>query len=94
MGLKVLIIIVFVALLIGLGSGLVFLFKDQDAPQSRRTWNSLSVRLALAALLMGLIIYGTYEGKLRSHAPWDHQPSAQPSLPQEPGAPGTAPSQP
>lgn len=74
MWLKPLIVVVFIALLISLGSGLVFLFKDQGA--TRRTWNSLSVRLGLALLLMGLIVYGTYTGQLRSHAPWDEQPAA------------------
>lgn len=84
MWLKLLIIIVFLGLLISLGSGLTFLFKDQDKPGSRRTWNSLSIRLALAVVLMVLIVYGVYTGQLRSQAPWDHQPSAAPAVEEAP----------
>lgn len=80
MGLKLLIVIVFLALLVSLSSGLIFLFRDRGTTDSRRTWYSLTVRLSLAALLMGLVIYGLYTGQLRSHAPWDHQPSAAPPV--------------
>jgi hypothetical protein len=67
--LKAIIIILFVALLVSLASGFIFLMKDKGT--TLRTWNSLSVRLLLAALLMGTLFYGVYTGQLGSKAPWD-----------------------
>lgn len=69
MWIKVAIVITFIALVASLISGFVFLMNDEN--QSRRLWNSLSVRLTLASLLIALLIYGIYSGQLRSHAPWD-----------------------
>lgn len=69
MWIKVVIIVLFVALVFSLGSGYLFLMKDRGG--SRRTWHSLSFRLALATLLMGFLIYGVVSGKLGSKAPWD-----------------------
>lgn len=71
MWLKVVIIVLFIALLVSLFSGLAFLLKDQGT--TFRTWNSLTVRLCLAALLIGFLIYGVYTGQLGSRAPWDAQ---------------------
>lgn len=67
--LKVLIIILFLTLLLSLGSGLAYLLKDQGT--TRRTFRSLGVRLILAIALMGLVTYGVITGKLKSQAPWD-----------------------
>jgi hypothetical protein len=75
MWLKIVIIVLFIGLLISLASGLVFLAKDKGS--TRRTWNSLSVRLVLAALLMGFLIYGVISGKLGSKAPWDARKAPQ-----------------
>ena len=69
MWLKVIIVFLFIALLVSLTSGFVFLMKDRGT--TRRTWYSLSVRLVLAALLMGFLIFGVYTGRLGSNAPWD-----------------------
>lgn len=69
MWIKVVIVLLFIALVVSLFSGYVFLLKDKGS--SYRTWNSLSVRLVLAALLMGFLIYGVYTGQLGSNAPWD-----------------------
>ena len=71
MWLKVTIVVLFIALVASLFSGYVFLLKDKGT--TYRTWNSLSARLVLAALLMGLLIYGVYTGQLASKAPWDAQ---------------------
>jgi hypothetical protein len=68
MGLKAAIVIVFLALLVSLASGLVFLVKDQG--KTKRTLYSLGVRVSLAILLLGLIGYGVLSGQLRSKAPW------------------------
>lgn len=69
MWIKVIIVLLFIALVVSLFSGYIFLLKDKGT--TYRTWNSLSVRLILAALLMGFLIYGVYTGQLGSKAPWD-----------------------
>jgi hypothetical protein len=69
MWLKVVIVLLFIALVVSLFSGYVFLLKDKGT--TKRTWNSLGVRLILAALMMGFLIYGVYTGRLGSKAPWD-----------------------
>lgn len=68
MWLKTAIVIVFVALVISLGSGLIFLFKDQG--EGKRTLYALGIRVTLAATLLVLITYGVLSGQLRSQAPW------------------------
>lgn len=69
MWLKLAILLVFFALVASLFIGFIFLIKDNN--KSRRLWNSLSVRLSLAGILIALLIYGIYTGQLSSHAPWD-----------------------
>ena len=79
MWIKVVIVLLFIALVASLFSGYVFLLKDKGT--SYRTWHSLSVRLILAVLLMGFLIYGVYTGQLGSRAPWDAHlanPTAEP----------------
>ena len=68
MWLKVAIVIVFVALIISLGSGLVFLFRDKG--EGKRTMYALGIRVSLAGILLALITYGVLSGKLQSNAPW------------------------
>jgi len=77
MWIKVIIVLLFIALVVSLFSGYVFLIKDQGT--TRRTWHSLTVRLILAVLLMGFLIYGVYTGRLASQAPWDHPASQAPA---------------
>lgn len=69
MWLKVVIVLLFIALVVSLFSGYIFLLKDKGT--TKRTWNSLGVRLILAVLMMGFLIYGVYTGRLGSKAPWD-----------------------
>jgi hypothetical protein len=69
MWLKIIIVILFVALVISLFSGFFMLMKDKGS--TMRTWNSLTLRLVLAAMLMSTIVYGVYTGQLGSRAPWD-----------------------
>jgi len=71
MWLKILILILFVGVLISLGSGLHFLMKDIGVPESKRTLYALGIRITLAALMMLLVFYGFYSGILTSKAPWD-----------------------
>ena len=70
MELKIIIVVLFIALLISLTSGLVFLLKDIESP-SKRTLYAMGTRITLASLLMGTIFYGLYTGQLGSGAPWD-----------------------
>lgn len=79
MWIKFVVVLLFIALVVSLFSGYVFLLKDKGT--GYRTWYSLSVRLILAVLLMGFLIYGVYTGQLGSQAPWDAQranPTAEP----------------
>lgn len=61
--LKALIIILLLAIVVSLFSGLFFLVKDQG--KTRRVANSLAVRVALAALLIGVVFIATQTGDLR-----------------------------
>ena len=72
--LKVLIFLVMIAMVISLFSGLVFLFKDSNRPESKRTLYALGIRVSLAITLLLLIGYGLYTGELGVHAPW-HNPA-------------------
>lgn len=69
MWIKVAILILLLALLISLGSGLFFLIKDRG--NSRRTLNSLGVRISVAVALLALIAYGLSTGQIGNRAPWD-----------------------
>ena len=70
--LKFIIVILFIAVLVSLSSGLYFLMKDVGNTR-RRTLYALGIRVTLATLLVGTIAYGFASGKLRSTAPWDRQ---------------------
>ncbi|WP_075186386.1 DUF2909 domain-containing protein [Teredinibacter haidensis] len=75
--LKIAIVILFIAVIASLSSGLVFLFKDLGASESKRTLYALGVRITLAAALLMTIGYGIYSGKLANTAPWgDHRNQA------------------
>lgn len=54
--LNVLIVVVMLAILVSLGSGLYFLVRDRG--QTERTVFSLSIRVALAVLLLALLALG------------------------------------
>ena len=70
--LKTIIVVLFIAVLISLFSGLNFLVKDLGSSRKRLLY-SLCVRVSLASLLLATIIYGAYTGQLNSTAPWDRQ---------------------
>jgi len=70
--LKLLIVILFIAVVVSLSSSFVFLFKDVNSP-SKRALYALGIRVICAALLLATIFYGLYSGKLGSHAPWDRK---------------------
>ncbi len=70
MVLKLIVVVLFVAVLVSLSSGLVFLLKDMNVPESRRTVYALGIRIFLAASLMAVIGYGIQSGQLKNTAPW------------------------
>lgn len=66
--LKAAIVLLLLATLASLFSGLVFLVKDDV--DSTRLLKALAVRVTLAALTLVLITWGFYSGQLVSHAPF------------------------
>ncbi|HSX88365.1 MAG TPA: twin transmembrane helix small protein [Pseudomonas sp.] len=66
--LKAAIILLLLATLVSLFSGLFFLVKDES--QTSRVVNSLTVRVVLSALTVALIAWGFYSGQLVSQVPW------------------------
>ena len=71
--LKTIIVLLFIAILISLFGGLNFLVKDLGGNKKKRLLYALGIRITLAMLLMGIIIYGAYTGQIKSQAPWDKQ---------------------
>ena len=78
--LKAIIILLLIAIIVSLGSGLVFLFKDTGS--SKRTLHSLGVRVTLACALVATMVYGFLSGQLEVGAPWDARKFAQPLIPE------------
>lgn len=78
--LKVVILILFIAVVISLTSGLIFLLKDMNVPESKRGLYALGVRITLAATLMATIAYGIQTGQLKNKAPWDNLPPKAPAV--------------
>ena len=66
--LKVIIAVLLVAILLSLGSGAVFFFKDQG--EGKRTLYALGLRVTLAVLLILCLVYGVLSGQLTLNAPW------------------------
>ena len=66
--LKAAIILLLLATLVSLFSGLFFLVRDEG--RGLRVVNSLSVRVVLTAITVALIAWGFYSGQLVSHVAW------------------------
>ncbi|WP_223544866.1 twin transmembrane helix small protein [Pseudomonas sp. A-B-19] len=66
--LKAAIVLMLIATVVSLFSGLFFLVKDDS--RSNRLVIALSVRVTLAVITLGLIIWGFFSGQLASHVPW------------------------
>ena len=88
MFLKALIVFLLIGVVVSLFSGLVFLFKDTDRENSKRTLYVLGIRVTFATALLITIFYGFYTGQLRMgvNAPW-HSASPAQTAPNEPAAP-------
>jgi hypothetical protein len=66
--LKAAIVLLLLATLVSLFSGLFFLVKDEG--RSSRVVNALTVRVTLTVLTVALIAWGFYSGQLVSHVTW------------------------
>ena len=66
--LKAAIVILLLATVASLFSGLFFLVKDEG--QGTRLVNALTLRVTLTGLTGALLVWGFYNGQLVSHAPW------------------------
>jgi hypothetical protein len=64
---KVLIVVVLLAIIASLGSGLFFLIKDKDG-KSKRMANSLTVRIVLSITLFVLLILAFQQGLIQPHS--------------------------
>lgn len=86
--LKAVILVLLVGVIVSLFSGLIFLFKDSDRQDSKRTLYALGVRITLAAALLLTVFYGLYTGQLRmgSNAPWYDRTRAPDSAAQDPAS--------
>ena len=62
---KVLVVILFLLILISLGSGLVYLVKDQG--KTKRTTNALTWRIAISLIAFLLLIIGYFTGLIQPH---------------------------
>ena len=67
--LKIIIILLMIALVASLATGLVFLMSDQGSSKKRRLFHSLAVRLGLGACLLVVIAYGVITGQLGHRNP-------------------------
>ena len=74
--LKTVIVVLMIALVASLASGLVFLMSDQGNPERNRLFTSLGVRLGIGACLLLVILYGVITGQLGHQNPWDPGPLA------------------
>lgn len=69
MVIKIIIVLLILGILISLISSFVFLMKDQGS-ESKRTVNSLGVRVTLGTLLIIVVTYGLMTGQLQYGSPW------------------------
>jgi hypothetical protein len=69
MWVKVVIVMLFIANLVALGTAFYTLMLDQGRG-GNRTANLLLVRVGLAGLLLLFVVYGVWSGDLGISAPW------------------------
>ena len=93
--LKVIIVVLLAGVVLSLFSGLIFLFKDTDRTDSKRTLYALGVRVTLATALLLTISYGLFTGQLRmgTNAPWHNAAAKSAAPPVESPRPDGADSQ-
>jgi len=74
--LKTVIVLLMIALVASLASGLVFLMSDQGNPEKKRLFTSLGARLGIGVCLLLVILYGVMTGQLGHQNPWDPGPGS------------------
>ena len=57
---KLIVLVILLAIVLSLGSGLWFLAKDDQG--STRVLTALKIRVALSAVLIGFLVLGYYQG--------------------------------
>ena len=72
MMIKLLIVIIFLAIIVSLGSGLFALVDDKG--KSKRLVNSLTVRISLSVLLFALLIIAYMTGLIQPHGIYPNTP--------------------
>ena len=68
MWIKIAIVVLLIAMLASLVNAFVALMKD-DSGSPRLVW-SLTSRVLMAGLILGLVLYGKLSGQLDISAPW------------------------
>lgn len=71
---KILIVLVLLAILGSLASGLIFLIKDNGGTE--RTVKALTVRIGLSVFLFLMLMLGIFTGVIKPHGINPHAPSA------------------
>ena len=61
---KTVILVLLAAVVVSLLSGLVFLVKDKDSPDSTRMLTSLKIRVGLSIALISLLVVSYFSGWL------------------------------
>jgi len=67
---KLIIAVLFIAMLASLTTSFAYLMADQGQGEQRRTYFALGIRLVIAVSLITTIIFGIYTGQLNFGAPW------------------------
>lgn len=70
---KTLIVIVLLAIIVSLASGMFFLVKDKG--QTDRTARALTVRIVLSVSLFGLLMLGIFTGYIKPHGIYPSAPA-------------------
>jgi NADH:ubiquinone oxidoreductase subunit 5 (subunit L)/multisubunit Na+/H+ antiporter MnhA subunit len=71
---KIMIVVALLAIVVSLGSGMVFLLKDKG--QTERTAKALTVRIVLSVSLFVLIMLGIFTGHIKPHGIYPNPPVA------------------
>ncbi|MFN2308289.1 MAG: twin transmembrane helix small protein [Gammaproteobacteria bacterium] len=72
---NIFIVLVLLAILGSLASGLIFLVRDNG--QSDRTVKALTVRIGLSVLLFLILMLGIYTGVIKPHGIYPNAPASQ-----------------
>jgi len=73
---KALIVIALLAIIVSLGSGMLFLVKDKG--QGNRTVRALTIRIALSVSLFALLMLGIATGHIKPHGIYPSSPAQTP----------------